>query len=37
MQQAEILYLRVTFGKNSFFPKDKTIKIGSGGVFQTHT
>jgi hypothetical protein len=28
---------KVMFGKNSFFPKTKTVKIGLGGVCQTYS
>jgi hypothetical protein len=39
MQQAEIYFIfyffKVMFGKNPFFPKTKTIKMGLKGVCQT--
>jgi hypothetical protein len=36
MQQAKIFFFKDMIGKNSFFPKTKTVKIGLGGVCQTH-
>jgi hypothetical protein len=36
MQQTKIFFFKAMFGKNLFFSKTKTVKIGLGDVCQTH-